>query len=47
MDFFSSLEEKVEWQVAMLNAVADYTRKKMSRKIGAESEVSFFLTFDI
>ena len=39
---FSSLEEKVEWQVALLNAVADYTRKKMSRNRGDVNEVSFF-----
>ena len=40
---FSSLEEKLEWQVALLNAVADYTRKKMSRNRGDVNEVSFFL----
>ena len=38
-DCFSSLEEKVEWQVALLNAVADYTKKKMTRNITDIKEV--------
>ena len=32
----------MEWQVALLNAVADYTRKKMSRNVTDGKEVSYF-----
>ena len=38
--FFSTLDEKVEWQVALLNAVADYTKKKMTRNITDIKEVN-------
>ena len=41
VSLFRSLDEKVEWQVALWNVIGDYTKKQMSRKATANlSQVS-------
>ncbi len=36
---YSSSDDKIEWQVALLNAVADHTKRKMTRNITDIKEV--------